>query len=115
MKILLILIMMLTAGIFIFGCAPRPRQNELEGFIKAHTEKITPLQKERNLASWNAATTGKSEDYERASSLTLKIRQIYSNPREFAFLEEVKNPARLAMRFWRGNRICCTIVTWKTR
>ena len=88
--------MMLTAGIFLFGCAPRPRQNELEGFIKAHVEKIKPLQKERNLAAWDAATTGKSEDYERASSLTLKIRRIYSNPREFAFLEDVRKSGKVS-------------------
>jgi len=88
--------MMLTAGIFLFGCSPRPRQNELGGFITAHVEKIKPLQKERNLASWDAATTGKSEDYERASSLTLKIRRIYSNPREFAFLEDVRKSGKVS-------------------
>jgi len=88
--------MMLTAGIFLFGCAPRPTQDELEGFIKAHVEKIKPLHKERNLASWNAATSGKSEDYERASGLTLKIRRIYSNPREFAFLEDVRKSGKVS-------------------
>ena len=96
MKTLLILIMMLTAGIFLFGCATRPRQNELEGFIKAHVEKIKPLQKERNLAAWDAATTGKPENYDRASSLTLKIRRIYSNTREFAFLEEVRKSGKVS-------------------
>jgi peptidyl-dipeptidase A len=96
MKTLLILIMMLTAGIFLFGCTPRPRQNELEGFITAHTEKIKPLQKERNLATWDAATTGKSEDYERAGSLTLKIRQIYSNSKDFAFLEQVRKSGKVS-------------------
>jgi len=96
MKILLILIMMLTAGIFLFGCSPGPRQNELEGFIEAHVEKIKPLQKERNLAAWNAATTGKSEDYNKASSSTLKIRQIYGNPREFAFLEDVRKSGKVS-------------------
>jgi peptidyl-dipeptidase A len=95
MKTLLILIMMLTAGIFLFGCAPRARQNELEGFITSHVEKIKPLQKERNLAAWNAATTGKSEDYERTSNLTLKIRRIYSNPREL-FLEEVRKSGKIS-------------------
>ena len=88
--------MMLTAGIFLFGCATRPRQNELEGFIKAHVEKIKPLQKERNLAAWDAATTGKPENYDRASSLTLKIRRIYSNTREFAFLEEVRKSGKVS-------------------
>ena len=95
MKTLLILIAILAAGIFLFGCAARARQNELEGFIKAHVDKIKPLQKERNLAAWNAANTGKPEDYEKASSLTLKIRQIYSNPQEFAFLEEVRKSGKI--------------------
>ena len=88
--------MMLAAGIILFGCTPRAKQNELEGFIKTHVEKIKPLQKERNLASWDAAITGKAEDYNRAGDLTLKVRQIYSNPREFEFLEEVRKSGKVS-------------------
>lgn len=90
MKTLLILIMMLTAGIFLFGCASRAKQDDPEGFIAAHVEKVKPLAKQQSLAWWNAATTGESEDYERASGMTLKIRQIYSNPQEFALLKDWK-------------------------
>ena len=90
MKILLILIITLTTGILLFGCAPRTKQNDFEGFITSHVEKIKPLAKEQSLAWWDAATTGKSEDYERASKTTLKIRQIYSNPQEFALLKDFK-------------------------
>lgn len=96
MKTILILIAMLAAGIFLFGCAPRARQNDLEGFITAHVEKIMPLQKERNLAAWDAAITGKAEDYKKASDLTLKIRQIYSNPQDFAFLDEVRKSGKIS-------------------
>ena len=95
MKTLLILIMMLTAGIFLFGCAPRAKQDELEGFIAAHVEKIKPLAKQQSLAWWDAATTGESEDYERASGMTLKIRRIYSNPREFALLKDWKESGQV--------------------
>jgi peptidyl-dipeptidase A len=94
MKTILILIMMLAAGILLFGCASRARQNELEGFITAHVEKIKPLQKERNLAAWDAAITGKAEDYKRASDLTLEIRRIYSNAQEFAFLDEARKSGK---------------------
>ena len=80
--------MMLTAGIFLFGCAPSARQNKLEEFITEHIEKVKPPAKQQSLAWWDAATTGKSEDYERARSLTLKIRRIYSNPQEFALLKD---------------------------
>ncbi|MHC4205044.1 MAG: M2 family metallopeptidase [Planctomycetota bacterium] len=87
MKILLILIMTLTAGACLIGCATSPRQNGPEGFIESHEKKVRPLAKEQSLAWWDAATTGKSEDYERASKTTLKIRQIYSNPQEFSLLK----------------------------
>jgi outer membrane murein-binding lipoprotein Lpp len=90
MKTILILIAILIAGVFLFGCAARARQNELQGFITAHVEKIEPLQRENNIASWDAAISGKAEDYKKASDLTLKIRQIYSNPQDFAFLEQVR-------------------------
>jgi peptidyl-dipeptidase A len=95
MKTLLILIMMLTAGVFLFGCAPSARQNELEGFITSHVEKVKPLAKQQSLAWWDAATTGKSEDYKRASSLTLQIRRIYSNPQEFALLKDWKESGQV--------------------
>jgi len=87
--------MMLTAGVFLFGCAPNARQNELEEFITAHVEKVKPLAKQQNLAWWDAATTGKSEDYKRASSLTLQIRRIYSNPQEFALLKDWKESGQI--------------------
>jgi len=62
----------------------------LDRFIKAHVEKVKPISKQAALASWKAANTGKSEDYDRVSELTLKIRRIYSDPKEFAFLKEMK-------------------------
>jgi len=95
MKTLLILIMMLTAGIFLFGCTSRAKQDDLEGFIAAHEEKVKPLAKQQSLAWWDAATTGKPEDYERASSLTLQIRQIYSDPQEFALLKDWKESGQV--------------------
>ena len=87
--------MMLTAGIFLFGCAPSARQNKLEEFITEHVEKVKPPAKQQSLAWWDAATTGKSEDYERARSLTLKIRRIYSNPQEFALLKDWKESGQI--------------------
>ena len=96
MKTILILIAVLIAGVFLFGCAARARQNELAGFITAHVEKIKPLQRESNIASWDAAISGKAEDYKKASDLTLKIRQIYSNPQDFAFLEQVRKSGKIS-------------------
>jgi peptidyl-dipeptidase A len=96
MKTLLILVAILTAGIFLIGCAPKIKQsNDLEGFISSHVEKIKPLAKQQNLASWGAATTGKPEDYKRASQATLKIRRIYSNPQKFALIKNFKESGQV--------------------
>jgi peptidyl-dipeptidase A len=96
MKTLLILVAILTAGIFLFGCTPKIKQsNDPEGFISSHVKKIKPLAKQQSLASWEAATTGKSEDYKKASRTTLKIRQIYSNPQEFALVKSWKESGQV--------------------
>ncbi|MEJ2704513.1 MAG: M2 family metallopeptidase [Sedimentisphaerales bacterium] len=100
MRNLLTLMAVLTASVLFLGCARSPlvsteraeagKEDQMRQFIASHVEKIKPLQKEENLAWWHAATMGKSEDYTRTSELTLKIRRIYSNPRQFAFLNEMK-------------------------
>ncbi len=81
---------MLTMSIIVFGCASNAKEEELEGFIAAHVEKVKPMMKEASLASWDAAISGKPEDYDKVSELTLKVRQVYSNPQEFAFLKDMK-------------------------
>jgi len=95
MKTLSILIITLTTGIFLFGCAPGAKQHEPKGFITSHVEIVKPLAKEQSLAWWSAATTGQSEDYERASETTLKIRQIYSDPEEFALIKSWKESGQV--------------------
>lgn len=64
-------------------------------FITAHVNKIKPMSKEVNLVSWEAANTGKPEDYDKLSELTLKIRRVYSDPNEFVFLKQMKESEQL--------------------
>ena len=100
MRTLSILMTLLAAGVLCLGCAHTTldwtkragagKEDQMRQFIASHVEKIKPLQKEESLAWWDAATTGKSEEYTRTSELTLKIRRINSDPREFAFLKEMK-------------------------
>jgi hypothetical protein len=85
----------LTMSIAGPGCAPSATEKELEQFISAHVQTIKPLAKQRNLASWDAAVSGKPEDYQKASELTLKIRQVYSDPNAFTFLKEMKESGRV--------------------
>ena len=89
---------LLTTGLFSIlptGCASGEKEAQLDQFITAHVEKVKPIAKQAALASWDAAVSGKPEDYDRMSELTLKIRQIYSDPEDFAFLQAMKKTGRI--------------------
>jgi len=86
---------MLTITAVLCGCEPKTKERQLENFIAAHVEQIKPLMKEANLVYWNAANTGNSEDYDKFSKLELKIRQIYSNPKEFTLLKDIKDSGQV--------------------
>ncbi|MGD8785954.1 MAG: M2 family metallopeptidase [Phycisphaerales bacterium] len=95
MKSLFTLIITLSISIVVTGCAQNAKDTELENFITAHVEKIRPISKEMSLAYWDASISGKSEDYDKVSKLTLEIRQIYSDPEDFGFLKEMKESGRV--------------------
>ncbi len=95
MKILSTVIMMLSINIIVLGCAPNAKEGHMQEFISAHVEKIKPMEKEANLAYWNAANSGKSEDYDKVSKLMLELRRVYSDPCDFAFLKETKESGQV--------------------
>ena len=67
----------------------------MKEFITAHVEKIKPLEKQANLAWWDAAVTGDPKAYDRSSEMQLQIRRVYSDPKDFAFLKEVKQSGQV--------------------
>ncbi len=91
MKTLKIISLLLTITVLITNCTADTKESQLQEFITARVEKIKPMYKEANLASWKAANTGKPEDYDKVSELTLKIRKLYSDPNDFAFLKDIKD------------------------
>jgi len=95
MRALSTAIVMLTMGVLVFGCAPSAKERQLDEFITAHVEKIKPMAKEASLASWDAAVSGKAEDYDKMSKMTLKIRQVYSDAGEYAFLKDMKESGQV--------------------
>ncbi|MCL5278422.1 MAG: M2 family metallopeptidase [Planctomycetes bacterium] len=70
--------------------AANAKETELKEFITAHVEKIKPVEKQANLAWWDAAVTGDPKAYDRSSEMQLQMRRIYSDPKSFAFLKEMK-------------------------
>jgi peptidyl-dipeptidase A len=87
-------------GLLLASAAPRgdaanAKENELKDFITAHVEKIKPMEKQANLAWWDAAVTGDPKAYDHSSETTLQIRRIYSDPKDFAFLKEIQQSGQV--------------------
>ena len=87
MKIRKTLLPALTTILVLSGCGvsvqkkPSPQK-----FIAAHVKKVKPMMIDSALANWKAANTGDPKYYDRFSKLQLKVRQVYSNPDEFALV-----------------------------
>ena len=95
MKTLKIISLLLTIMVFITNCTADTKESQFQEFVTAHVQKIKPMDKETNLASWKAANTGKPEDYDKVSELTLKIRKVYSDPNEYVFLKDIKDSGQV--------------------
>lgn len=74
------------------GCSTKQAdmKEKLADFIKTHDSILIPLSKETNLAYWNAAITGKPEDWKKAEDLQLKMVQLFADTAKLATLEEIK-------------------------
>jgi len=95
MKSVLTTFSLFALAVLVFGCAPNMQEKKLQAFIDEHVETVKPLAKAAALAYWEAAISGKPEDYERTSELTLEVRQIYSDRSDFEFLRDIKKSGRI--------------------
>jgi len=95
MERILALLTVFVLPVFLAGCESASKQRQLEQFIEVHVAKVEPLTKEANLVYWGAATTGKTEDYDRFSALQLEISRLYSDPHDFAFIKDMKESGRI--------------------
>jgi len=72
------------------GCAHNEKEKTLQSFVTSHVEKVKPLSKQASLAYWEAATTGADEAYDRSGELTLAIRKIYSDSKDFEHIKTLR-------------------------
>lgn len=77
------------------GSAENAKESQVKEFITSHVEKIKPLDKQANLAWWDAAVTGDAKAYDRSSAMQLLIRRVYSEPKDFAFLQEIQQSGQV--------------------
>lgn len=64
-------------------------------FLDRHVQEVAPLLKQANLAYWTAAVTGKDSAYAQYAAYELKMRTVYSNPKEFARLKAWKASGKI--------------------
>ena len=79
----------------LLGCGSNEKEAALEQFIHTHVERIKPIEKNLSLAYWNAAISGNQEDYRKYGELELKIRQIYSNTKDYTILKQYKTSGQI--------------------
>ena len=68
-----------TISLLIFaGCTSKQEKmkKELTDFIRKHDSVLIPLYKKTTLASWNAAISGKPEDFKKSEDLNVKMMEI---------------------------------------
>lgn len=84
-------------GIFMFStnCGKNEMEKKFDDFLQRHLKVIEPLSTEMNLVYWNAAISGKKEDYDKYAELELKLRKIYADSSEFALIKEIKESGQI--------------------
>ncbi|NOZ63111.1 MAG: M2 family metallopeptidase [Calditrichaeota bacterium] len=65
-------------------------EKKFDEFLEKHLKVIQPLTTEMNTVYWNAAVSGKKEDYDRYAKLELIYRKIYADSAEFALVKQLK-------------------------
>jgi len=92
MKTLKVIIILAVGLLLISGCTSKKEKmnRELINFIKKHDSVLIPLYKQVTLASWDAAISGKAEDFKKSEDLNLKMMALYSNKESLKKLEEFK-------------------------
>jgi len=78
--------------LMITGCTSRQEKmkKELTDFIRRHDSVLIPLYKQTALASWDAAISGKPEDFKKSEDLNLQMVALYSNKESLKTLEKIK-------------------------
>ena len=95
MKGLSFTVVLLTLPLLFVGCSQNTAENRLQKFITMHTAQVEPLTTQANLTYWNASTTGNQQDYDKLGQLQIEIRRIYSNPKEYALIEDFRGSGQI--------------------
>lgn len=65
-------------------------QSRFRTFLREFEQQIAPLERQANLAYWEAATTGSDEAYLRQARLQTRLETAFADPETFAFLKRAR-------------------------
>jgi len=87
----LIMLILLSAAV-VSSCSNKKEKmkEDLVNFIKKHDSVYIPLYKETALASWNAAISGKPEDFKKSEEYQMELVKLFANKESLKKLEEIK-------------------------
>jgi len=69
---------------------------EFKDFVASHVAALEPIEKEANLAYWQAANSGAEKDYKRYAETQLRLEKLYTDAEDFAFVKRAKESGKLA-------------------
>jgi len=82
------------------GAAAAAEQTEKEAmeaqartFLKTYTEELAELEIRANLAEWQAANSGREEDFAAAATATLAVRKYHSDPAAYQRVRQLRAAA----------------------
>ena len=74
---------------FLVSCGPSKTEmnKKIDTFLEHYDSIVPPLQKEMNLAYWNASLSGSEADFQKVGELQMKLVEIYANKQDFELLK----------------------------
>ena len=92
MKTIKTMVLLITGAALLMGCQSKQEKmkKELVEFIKKFDSAYIPLYKEAALASWNAAISGKPEDFKKSEDIQMKIVKLYADKKSLMKLDSIK-------------------------
>ncbi len=86
-----------SAILLLISCTSgtKKMETELKTFIDSLELKIKPVESGAALAYFDAAVTGKNEEYEKSSELNIKLSKLYSDTVAFAKLKAFKESGKI--------------------
>lgn len=71
------------------ACGPSKTEmnKKIDAFLEHYDSIVPPLQKEMNLAYWNASLSGSEADFKKVGDLQMKLVEIYANKQDFELLK----------------------------